>query len=104
MNRPEPLDQLSSFYQALDSIPTPPLAIKPPSRWGLLSLVLAPICSTLFVYGFVMFCASGPVDPNSGVPLELAIDRSAMAEIKAAAISQPPRAHVFKRASRRELA
>ncbi len=92
MNRKEPLDQLAGFYQSLDSIPTPPLAIKRPWYGGYWSFALAPFGAALLAFGFITFCATGPTQPSSATPIHLTMDRYALHEIQA---DEPPiRSHM----------
>jgi hypothetical protein len=94
MSRMEPLDQLACFYQSLDAIPTPQLAMNRPNRLGLWSLVLAPLSASLIAYAFISFCANAPAQPGPAFPLSLSLDRFALEEIKAAAPSERALSHV----------
>ena len=94
MNQNEPLDQLADFYKSLDSIPTPVLAMKPPSRWGHWTLAFAPLSAAILAYGFISFCASGPTTPNAApMMMQITIDRYASGEFRSDEPSMRPRKH-----------
>jgi len=93
MKDQEPLDRLADFYRTLDSIPTPPLALKRPGIWSYLSIVLVPLGASLIAYGFIACCAYMPARPGSVPRLPMPIDRLAADEMKADAPRTAPHQH-----------
>jgi len=104
MNNKEPFENLAQFYDALDSIPTPPLAVKPRRTWSLWSIAIAPFGAAVFAYGFVSLCAVGPTDSNATVPFRLSIDRYALDEIKSVPPTHRTNSHVSDEAFSEVLA
>ena len=94
MSEKEPLEFLASYYGVLDAIPTPVLAPKRPTGWGIWSFALAPFAASAIAYLFMSFCASGAASSNSGVPMQLPIDRYALDEIRSSAPSKLSGDHV----------
>jgi hypothetical protein len=82
MNSDRSLDQLKSFYKTLDEIPTPSLALKPPSPWRFL-VFLTPLGASLVAYGFIALCATVPVGSGRAPHLPVASDRLAAEEMQA---------------------
>jgi hypothetical protein len=87
------LEHLEAYYRRLDSIPTP--ALRPKQAWhrGLLTLALAPFGAALIAYGFIYYCASGPITPARPLPVHLSIDQYALDEIRPESPNQPPIIH-----------
>jgi len=104
MNSKSPLDQLSSFYDRLDAIPTPPLIVNQPRGWSFWSMMLAPLGASLFACAFMALCASGPKDSNSTSPVPLLIDRYAVDEIKSMAPTRKQPGHASNHISTRFVA
>ena len=103
MNKNEPLEQLASFYQSLDSIPTPPLDIRPKSRWGLWSLAFAPFGAVAIAYAFISLCASAQTEAGVPSSIQLPIDRYALDEIRATTPSKHSGSHASNELSLRSL-
>ncbi len=95
MNKQDPLDQLSHFYQTLDSIPTPALSPKPARRFGFWGMLIAPLGASLLAYLFVSVCALGPTNPDRPVSIQMAIDRYALHEIRAESVPAKPANHAL---------
>jgi len=102
MNK-DPLESLESFYQSLDSIPTPPLAPKRPRFWGHWTLAFAPLGTAIVAYAFMSFCASGPTSQSDPVQLRFSIDRYALDEIRTEAPAHKSGTHASNTISWRSI-
>lgn len=81
MKENEGLDRLSSFYKALDEIPTPVTKPKQHPRWGVWGLATAPFAASLLGYLFMAYCASAAPDPNATLPIHTSMQQLAKYEM-----------------------
>ncbi len=84
MNDQEPLVRLADFYKSLDAIPTPRLAMKPPSRRGWWIFAFAPIGASLTACLAMWLCASAPANPRAVLPPRPAFDSYVLDETRPA--------------------
>ncbi len=103
MSNQDPLDSLTSFYQSLDSIPTPHLVAKPSHKLGFWGILIAPIGASFMAYLFVSICAVGPTQPVSPVSVQMSIDRYALHVIHSESMPAKPANHALNSISRKPV-
>ena len=103
MSKQDPLDRLTSFYQSLDSIPTPDLMARPSHKLGLWGILIAPIAASLMAYLFVSICAVGATQSVSPVSVQMSIDRYALHDIHPESMPSKPANHALNSISRKPV-